>query len=542
MPRQIGCYTMKIIKITSEIKSFRSVSFNQNFSIILGIAKSKGEGKSHNLGKTTLIELIDHILFGSRDSDRIKAIKEHFKNPTFFIDLQSDGLDSRVTADYSKKKKPLYSKEVKQAYEYFIRFQDDYKDEFRKISIRGKDSTWKPLLMRLMGFNETPLIEKYEVEGTISDYEKFISIATDSGMRKESRQQDIEILEQRRIDILQSINSLDFSSVEDKTSIELASHTDASIGNLKRSIYINRKELASINESLAHNSFVDISAPRISEMYRQMKIYFGEQIEKDLTDVQAFFLQVSSNRTTALNGMKKKISEKLSEMERELSDLAKKRANYLKLLISSDSIEAYRNLSSQLAQAETELSLLKQDVYKESIQNATLERNRLKTKQLQLAAEVAAEIDEHDDVFALIKSEYSKIMSDVMDIDAELNIEKNSTGNIEFKTISWKDGAPSQELKGEMAKKISCAAFDVALRIVNNEDHGFIIHDGVIDNADRNIKSKFINAMKSRAKRHNFQYILTAISDDLPESIEENDIVITLSDRTEGELLMGKSF
>ena len=93
-----------------------------------------------------------------------------------------------------------------------------------------------------------------------------------------------------------------------------------------------------------------------------------------------------------------------------------------------------------------------------------------------------------------------------------------------------------------MAKKISCAAFDVALRIVNNDDNGFIIHDGVIDNADKNIKSKFINAMKFRAKHYNFQYILTAISDDLPESIEKNDIVITLSDRSESELLMGKSF
>lgn len=538
----IGLFIVKIIKISSEIQSFRAVEFNQDFSIILGVAKSKGEGKSHNLGKTTLIELIDHILFGSRDSERIKAIKANFDNPIFYIDIESKGVISRVTADYSKKKKAIYPKEIRQAYEYFIRFQDDYKDEFRKVSIRGKDSTWKPLLMRLMGFNEGPLLEKYEVESTIADYDKFISIAANSGIRRESKQQDIERLEQRRSEILLSINTLDFSSVEDKTSIELASHTDVSIATLKRSIYIHRKELASINESLTQNSFVDLSSSRIGDMYRQMEIYFGDQLVKDLADVQAFFLQVTENRTTALNGIKKRISEKLSEMERELSQLVKKRASYLKIIISKDAIDTYRDLSTQLAEVETELSLLKQDIYKESIQNATIENNRLKTKQLQLAAEVATEIDENDEIFSLIKKEYSKIMSEVMDIDAELNIEKNSTGNIEFRTTSWKDGSPSQELKGEMAKKISCAAFDVALRIVNNDDNGFIIHDGVIDNADKNIKSKFINAMKFRAKHYNFQYILTAISDDLPESIEKNDIVITLSDRSESELLMGKSF
>ena len=159
MPKMIGLFIVKIIKISSEIQSFRAVEFNQDFSIILGVAKSKGEGKSHNLGKTTLIELIDHILFGSRDSERIKAIKANFDNPIFYIDIESKGVISRVTADYSKKKKAIYPKEIRQAYEYFIRFQDDYKDEFRKVSIRGKDSTWKPLLMRLMGFNEGPLLK-----------------------------------------------------------------------------------------------------------------------------------------------------------------------------------------------------------------------------------------------------------------------------------------------------------------------------------------------------------------------------------------------
>jgi uncharacterized protein YydD (DUF2326 family) len=178
---------MKIRSVSSDISSFRTVHFNKNFSIVLGVAKSRGEGKSHNLGKTTLIELLDHILFGSRDSERIKAIKENFTNPVFTVELRIDGETRRVVADYTKKKKAAFSTEIKQAYEYFIRFQDDYKDEFRKVSIRGKDLSWKPLLLRLMGFNERPLVEKYEIESTIQDYDKFIEIAASSGMRKEGR-------------------------------------------------------------------------------------------------------------------------------------------------------------------------------------------------------------------------------------------------------------------------------------------------------------------------------------------------------------------
>lgn len=533
---------MKIREITSDIPSFRAVKFNKNFSIVLGVAKSLGEGKSHNLGKTTVIELIDNILFGSRDSARIKAIKENFQSPVFTVELRIGGEPRIIVADYSKKKKAAFATETKQAYEYFIRFQDDYKDEFRKVSIRGKDLSWKPLLLRLMGFNERPLVEKYEIEATIQDYDKFIQIAASSGMKREGRAEEIARLEARRDELLGAIGSLDFGNIEDSTSAQLASEIDARILSVKRELFIQRKELSAVTEAIRNSAFVEFSPGRIEQIYSDLDIYFGDQVKRDLSDVQEFFIQITENRTAALNAMKKRILDRVSSLEQEVSNLSEKRAHYLQLIVTRGSIDIYRQLSAQLAEAETELSLLKQDVYKESIQTATNERNLLRTQQLTLAAKVAAEIDEHDALFREIKHHYREIMAEVMDIDSEIVIEKNSTGNLDFRTVSWRDQSPTQELKGEMAKKISCAAFDVALRIVNNEDSGFIIHDGVIDNADKNIKKKFIEAMKRRSVEFDFQYIMTAISDDLPDSVEDGDIVITLSDKSEMELLLGKSF
>jgi uncharacterized protein YydD (DUF2326 family) len=533
---------MKIRKISSDIPSFRAVKFNKNFSIVLGVAKSRGEGKSHNLGKTTLIELIDHILFGSRDSARIKAIKDNFQRTTFTVELRIDGEPKVIIADYSKKKKAAFPTEIKQAYEYFIRFQDDYKDEFRKVSIRGKDLSWKPLLLRLMGFNERPLVEKYEIEATIQDYDKFIEIAASSGMKREGRAQDIARLETRRNELLDAIGSLNFGSIEDSTSVQLASEIDSRILSAKKELFIQRKELAAVTEAIRNTAFVEFAPERIEQIYSDLNIYFGDQVIKDLSDVQEFLIQITENRTTALNAMKKRILDRVYSLEEEVLNLNEKRAHYLQLIVTRESIDIYRQLSEQLAESETELSLLKQDVYKESIQTATNERNLLRTQQLTLAAKVAAEIDEHDSKFREIKHHYRQIMAEVMDIDSEIVIEKNSTGNLDFRTVSWRDQRPSQELKGEMAKKISCAAFDVALRIVNNNDSGFIIHDGVIDNADKNIKKKFIDAMKHRSIEFDFQYIMTAISDDLPDSVEDSDVVITLSDKSERELLLGKSF
>lgn len=533
---------MKINKLESEIATFRPVKFNDNFSIILGKPKSKVDGKSHNLGKTTLIYLIYDILFGTGASDRIKAIKNNFENPIFNLEIKTDNNIKKYDIDFSKKRKPIFDKEVKENYQYFIRFQDDYKDEFRKISIRGKDITWKPLLLRLMGFNEKPLIDKYEIEYSISDYDKFIKIASETSIANQNRKDDIDKLNTRKNEILKAIDELDLFKIESSTIRETSENIDLSIARFKRDLFIKKKELATINDSLANNTFSTLSEETLENLYKQINIYFGKQIKNDLREVSAFFKQITENRTTALRSIKKRIVDSISELEINLNKLNEKRTNHLNLIKKTESIELYKSLSNQLADTEKELSLLQQNIYKESIQTAITERSHLKSEQLRYAADVASEIDMNDEKFKSIKSEYSAIMKEVMDIDSELLIEKNSTGNVEFKTTSWKSGLISEELKGEMAKKISCAAFDVALRIVNNSDAGFIIHDGVIDNADKNIKRKYINAIKTRANKYNFQYILTAINDDLPETISEKDIVITLSDINERELLMGKSY
>lgn len=439
---------MKIHKITSAIPGFRPVTFDEHFSVILGIPKSTGQGKSHNLGKTTLISLIDHILFGARLTDRIKAIKENFDSPAFSLIVSVDGEFNHIDVDYSKRKRAFFEKYIRQSYEYFIRFQDDYKDEFRKISVRGKDSTWKPLLLRLLGFNERPLIEKYEVESTISGYNNFIDVASTSNIVRSRNTVNIAQLEARRTAIAESIENLDLSAAEEATSKDLAHNVDTSIAEIKKLLFFNRKELASVNEALSQNTFVDLAPGRLEEIYDQIGIYFGSQIRRDIDDVKNFFEQVTENRVTALSSIKRDLIEKIAVFESDLRVLNEQRTQMLKLVVTPNTVNLYKELSAQLALTEAELQTNRQDVFQESIQAATAERSRLQTQQLELASAVAREIDENDTSFTMIKEEYSKIMDEVMDIDAELVIEKNSTGNIEFKTISWRNGKPTQELKG----------------------------------------------------------------------------------------------
>lgn len=533
---------MRIKNITSSVGSFRGVKFNPDFSVVLGVARTKGEGKDHNLGKTLLIKIIEHILFGTRDSDRILKLKAAFDNPSFTLEIETLEGPKTITADYSKKRSAAFSKEVRDDYEYYIRYQDEFGREFQKTETRVKDKAWKPLLLELMGFDKSKLLDKYEIEESIAGYKKFIDVATEAGLKKEANKSRITELETQRDAIINSLQSLDLSQPTKLAVQNIADNIDEKLLSLKKRLFTIRRDLSSVESALREDEISQFSTPRIEEIYSSMKVYFGDQIRADLDEVEKFSKQITINRKSGLTSLRTKFRLQIEEIEKELSHLYLVRAERLKAITSQAAIDEYKNLSLQLSEVQSELSVLQQDVYKDSITNATKEMSTLKTQQLKLAAAVAQEIDENDFVFEKIKLEYSSIMKEVMDIDAEIQISKNSTGNLDFKTISWIQDSPSQELDGEMARKISCAAFDIAIRIVHSEDLGFLIHDGVIDNAGLNVKEKFIKAVKSRVKKYGFQYILTAIKDDEIRVFEDRDICITLSDKSPKDLLMGKNY
>jgi len=533
---------MKLIAISSRITGFRSVRFNDDFSIILGESKSRSEGKSHNLGKSCLVKLIDHLLFGSRDSEIIKEIKNNFNNPIFAIELLIDDIRRSVVIDYTTKKKPVFPKEIKQEYEYFIRYQDDFGDEFRKQSMRGKDATWKPLLLRLLGFNEHLLSSKYDIETTIASYETYIKIANEAGIKKDSQKDIVSQLESSKAAIVQAISELDIGSLDKLNVGQLSTEVDTQALALKQKLYFQRRELSQIDLALKNTDLLEANTERVEKLFAEMNVYFEGQIVNDLKSVKAFNNAITNNRRSALSSIKKDLLVSIAESDSQHAVLEKRQKELLRSVLSTNTIEQYKDLSFQLANVEKELGMLQRDVYKESIQSAESELANLRTSQLEAAAKLARHLDEDKAKFTSIASIYRDFMQSVMNIDAELSILKNSTGNVVFDTVAWRNGSKTNELNGDMAKRISCAAFDIALRASLSEDKGFVIHDGVIDGADSNTKAKFIGKVKSMAKEYSFQYVLTAIKEDLPSDITEKDIVINLNDITAEGLLFGRFF
>jgi uncharacterized protein YydD (DUF2326 family) len=171
---------------------------------------------SHNLGKSTLLHLLDFLLLkGTAPEHFLFRHRERFKNFTFFIEIalnSGDFATVRRAADDPNKiamarhaeggqdfnNEPedswdhvglareeafrlldgwldlgiLKPHDYRKAITYFLRSQSDYADELQLAKFQsGKDREWKPFVAHLFGFNETPIQRKYELDEEIARLE-----------------------------------------------------------------------------------------------------------------------------------------------------------------------------------------------------------------------------------------------------------------------------------------------------------------------------------------------------------------------------------
>ena len=92
-----------IKKISSNRKSFKEITFNPGFNVILSERDEKASDKDsrNGLGKSTLIEII-HFCMGSRALGSLKG--DVLKDWVFILDLELGGKDyivKRNTSDAS---------------------------------------------------------------------------------------------------------------------------------------------------------------------------------------------------------------------------------------------------------------------------------------------------------------------------------------------------------------------------------------------------------------------------------------------------------
>lgn len=212
---------MQISRIYSnKDELFHPIDFNfgphgDRLSVIFGDVKKPKDKKrdSHNLGKTTLLHLIEFLMlkgtspeqFLVKHQDRFGgllffieiamnsgefatirrgpdnpnkiALTKHAESGRQFIDLPDDKWDhTELSRDEAVKLvdgwldlKVLKPYDYRMAITYFLRAQGDFSDELQLQKFQmGKDAHWKPFVAHLFGFNESSVQRKYELDDSIS--------------------------------------------------------------------------------------------------------------------------------------------------------------------------------------------------------------------------------------------------------------------------------------------------------------------------------------------------------------------------------------
>ncbi|WP_346917379.1 DUF2326 domain-containing protein [Clostridium sp.] len=593
---------MKFSKIYSDNSKFKSFKFNKGMNVVIGRITQKENRNidTHNLGKSTLITLLDFMLLKEINKNHIFVKhKNKFLDFTFYleIELNSGGFitikrsvrnQSKISFKLHKEQYQNYIHEEKWDYEdlplttrnkdinpkiilnrylefdvlteynyrqslnYFLRTQDDYNDLFHLKKFAGNDGSWKPFLFELLGFDGQDLIKKYEKEESKKTKDKLIkeiegkfSVSAD---KKDKIRGMIQIKENEKENLQNEIDAFNFLLKENEINEVLINDIEDRVSKLNTLVYNLKYEIKSINDSIKIE--LDYNFEDIKEIYDEVKIYFHDQLKRDYNKLLEFNNKVTKERNKYLNETLIKKENELTKTECKLEELNSRRKELLSALKEKDTFKKFKRYQSQIIYIEKEISDLKNELDNiDVIKNLNKEIDGTKTEINKFIEAIDNQITSGNDLYTKIRATFYELTQKIINKTGILSIEQNKSGNVEFHAeISNLDDELTSQGNGNTYKKILCACFDLAVLICysNKSFYKFVYHDGILESLDNRKKLNYLDVLDKICLDNGLQIIVTLIEDDLPYldnkikfQFNDNKIVLQLDDNPDNS---GKLF
>lgn len=592
---------MKFRKIYSNNNEhFHNIKFYDGFNVILAeiTDKSKTEKDTHNLGKTSLISLIDFLLlkeinnkskfFLTRggfegqvffaefklNSGKYLIVRRGVNNPTkisFKInEYELDGFKTQINYDeedipIEKAKQKLNEYlgfdvlpkwQYRKSVTYFLRTQKDFLDVFKLDKFKaGKDIDWKPFMFDLLGFDSEVIKKKYDLEDEINELEKKIkTLQQEADINIEERDKitgllDIKSDEKNKIE--EKIDRFNFFETDKAINKELVEDIDFRIQILNTKRYNITIEIEKIESSLSTIQGT-INIDKLKNLYEDIKIYFPDNLIHDYEMLVDFKKSIIEERNKVLHENLKVIKKEVIILDDELKQLEVRKEGFLSYLTEKDSYSKFKDTQKQLTKIEAEIILLKYKL--EAIDKTSLLARDIEIKQNEIkdnTKKIDALISEQK--HSEIRKIFNYIINEILNTNALISLKQNQNGNVEFEANiqNPKDLMITQADYGNTYRKLLCIAFDLSILIhyANKSFYRFVYHDGALEGLDDRKKVKYLSLIRSICSKYGLQYILTLIDSDLPEDengniikFPDNEICLRLHDKDDGGRLFKKSF
>lgn len=587
---------MKLSQLYSNTSTFKDIVFNNGINLVIGKVTKKYDltKDSHNLGKSTLIGVLDFMLLKQIDNKHVfKKFETKFNGIVLFLEIflnSGDYLTIRRSINEPNKisfkrnnQKTRLSEDsdwdildmglspsikalnaylafdiltnwnYRKSITYFLRGQNDYNDVFQLGKFQnGKHVDWKPFMFDLLGFNGKLLTQKYNFDSQIENQTKFINsikneFSVDEGeidkIKGRIALKHSELEETRK-----QIDSFNFYKQERSLNKNLVDNIENSIAEFNSLEYSLSYELDKAQKSIANSVSFDME--QLKDIYSDVEVYFPQSLSKSYEELVQFNNDITKERNKYLKERIKAITEELQEVRQKLQELNAQRNETLNVLQSKDSFKKFKTYQINLARLEGEISKLEEQLKSiDKIANLKDIVSEIDSKLEVTIKEINDNIKYQDNpINAEIKKIFNEVFRTVFNVEALLYVRQNTNGNVEFKTDVAESSRITAESNGYTYRKMLCVAFDVAVLIAYRKHsfYRFVYHDGVLEGLDNRKKKKFIELVQEYCKLYDIQYICTSIEDDLPieilETFTTEEKCLTLDDSGDDGKLFGFSF
>jgi len=584
---------MKISKIYAN-KNFKNIEFNEQFNVVIAYIRSNKKKDTHNLGKTSLLRVIDFLLLSKIDKKRDKLFgndlfvgqvfygefklnsgkfliirrsvdsptKISFKLLTSKLETFTTNLDwdfEDLPIDKAKEQLNKYldfnvltNWNFRKSITYFLRTQQDYLDVFKLNKFKGKDKDWKPFVFELLGFNGDLIREKLEIEEDIEELKKKVQVLKNEAQvdttEKDRLEGLLDIKQNELNEVKRLIDVFNFYKEDLETNKIIVENIDNRLQALNSDRYRISFEINKIKKTLS-NTIDEIDVNEIDLLFEELNTYFPSKLKKKYEDLINFQKAITEERKKYLTENLEELESVLATINKEIEVAENEKSNLLKILTEKDSYQKFKDYQKKLTNIEVEIEIIKNKL--KAIDNSLIIENKIdkkkelvKTKIEELKNELNTR--KHSDLNKIFNS----IIKEIINTNALISLKLNNQGNVEFAADyqNPNDLIKTSEAHGTTYKKLLCVAFDLALLInySNKLFYKFVYHDGVLEGLDDRIKIRYVNLIKSICSKYDIQYILTLIDSDLPEGqkniISNDDICLELNDIDDSGKLFLKSF
>lgn len=587
---------MKLMKVYSD-GEFKNVSFNDGFNIVLAtIHDCEHKKDTHNLGKTSLLVVIDFLLLCTYDkknhpvlsnpifADQRFGLEIKLNNGKYLVIKRGLNSPSKVSFKLNEVALPNFSFPNEWDYEdmafktaqnqlneylgfdvltkwtyrksisYFLRTQKDYLDVFQLNKFTGKHIYWKPFVFDLLGFNGELVSEKLKIDEDINKKEvEILTLQRQASIDVAERDKilgliDIKLEEKRQTE--SEIDKFNFYTQDATTTRELIDSIDTELQSMNSERYRIGYEIHKINSSLEKTE-TTIGLDKLKELYEEVCLFFPDALSKQYEELEQFTDAISTERRKHLQENLSKLQKEYATLNEKIKIKEAKRSEKISLLTEADVYDKFKQYQKNLASLEAELKLLEEKLRLiDSSSTIKVQIDQLKEKRKSVVASIREAINGR--AHAEINRIFNQLITEVTGTNAIISIKLNSNGNVDFEAdYQTTKHVTTSEADGTSYKKLLCVAFDIALLVFysQNSFFRFVYHDGVLEGLDDRVKQRLLTATQRICDEYGLQYILSLIDSDIPivttseEFIFPSDVVcLNLNDEDDNGKLFLRSF